>query len=253
MPPSRSDPSPTSGDSSQLREAESSYRRGVALSREWLVRSVGLPGVSPQYQIQINIDRAIAENGMVKARQGRLAEGEADVRRALLSRLKASSKYNLDTAWVVAQLANLMVEQGRYTDAEMLSRAVLQIYQTLRIAGDSQALATALNDLASILNLQGRWPEPAQLCAAVDAATRTWEPARRDALRLNIGHILTLYNTNNIDAGIAASERLRARQRSVFGEQNPETAVAGGLLAIGLARAGRDAGPCASSGWRSPC
>src|SRR5262249_21535161 len=230
------------GARGQLREAEASFRRGEALSREWLVRSVGLRWASPEYQLQLNVDNAVAELGTLKARQGRLAEGEADVRRALLSRLKASGKYNLDTAGVVARLANLMVEQGRYPEAEMLSRAVLDIFRTLGIAGDSQVLAAALNDLASVLVLQGRWPEAMQVYAAVDAATKTWEPPRRDALRLNFGHILTLYNTNNIDAGIAASERLLARQGSILGEQNPRTAVTRGLLAIGLARAGRTEG-----------
>jgi CHAT domain-containing protein len=226
----------------ELREAEASYRRAEALGREWVVRSVGLPGVPPQYQLLISVDGSVAYGGRVKARQGRLAEGEADVRRALLSRLKGgASKYDIHVAAVVAVLADMMIEQGRYAEAEKLTRTAIEILRTLGHADDSQGLASSLHKLGSVLNLQGKWPEAANVYDAVDVATKTWDVARRENLRLNIGLVFTLYNTNNIDAGIAAAERLLARQRSLLGDQNPETAATRGLLAIGLARAGRDA------------
>ncbi len=224
-----------------FREAESAYRRAELLLREWVVKRVGLHGVSPPTQGEGGIDQLVAWQGRVKARQGRMAEGEADTRRALLSRLKSIGKYNTQTAGHITLLANLLVEQARYPEAEKLTRAAIEIFQTLGVAEDSQALAGTLNGLASILNLENRWEEAAQVYAAVDAATRTWEPGRREALSLNVAHILTLFNTNNLDAGIAAADRLLARQKAVFGELNPETAIARGLLAIGLARAGRDA------------
>ena len=58
-------------------------------------------------------DRILAAMGRVQARQGRLAEGEATVRRALLNRLQATGKYNLQAANFVGFLANLLVEEGR--------------------------------------------------------------------------------------------------------------------------------------------
>ena len=225
----------------QFREAEASYRRAEALFREWTVKSVGLRGAPPPSQLEAGADLELALQGRAKSRQGRLAEGEADVRRALLNRLKAHGKYNTLSAALVIILADLLVEQGRHAEAEKLIRTGLEIYGSLGLGEDSHIRTQALDGLASVLNLQGRWPEAAQVYATLDAATRSWEPARREALRLNIGHIFTLYNTNNIDAGIAAAERLLARQRSLLGDQNPETGATRGLLAIGLARASRDA------------
>src|SRR5262249_6548845 len=50
----------------------------------------------------------------------------------------------------------------------------------------------------------------------------------------------TLYNTNNLAAGLAAAEHLVGLQKARFGGQHLETALARGMLAIGLARSGRD-------------
>jgi hypothetical protein len=75
----------------------------------------------------------------------------------------------------------------------------------------------------------------------LDRATMSWTPAHREALILSVNQIATLYNTNNLPAGLAAAERLLVRQRERFGDQHLETALVRGMLAIGLARAGRDA------------
>jgi CHAT domain-containing protein len=226
----------------QFREAEASYKRAEGLQRE-VVRLVhtyeSLPPAPDQ--LEQTIDAAIAAQGRMKARQGRIAEGEADVRRALLSRLKATGKYNLVTANYIGHLANLLVEQGRYAEAEQLTRQQIEIQTTLGVSKESQNYATVLGQLASNLNLQNHWTEAAQVYAELDEATKTWEPARREALTLNTGHIVTLFNTNNLAAGIAAAERLLARQKTRYGEQHVDTALTRGLLGIGLARANRDA------------
>ena len=95
----------------QFREAEASFKRVETLQLE-TVRLVstyeGLP--PPRDQMIRAVDFAIASQGCMKARQGRIAEGEADVRRALLSRLKATGKYNLQTANYIGNLANMLVE-----------------------------------------------------------------------------------------------------------------------------------------------
>jgi CHAT domain-containing protein len=226
----------------QFAEAEAAYRRGEILRREALRLLPGYDGLAPpRDQLEQNIDAMIAKQGRVKARQGRLAEGEADVRRALLSRLRATGKYNVQTAKYIGFLANLLIEQGRFGEAERLARIQLEVQRTMGVAADSDNVTSALNQLASIFNLEGRWSEAAEAYAALDEATRNWPPARKEALILNTNHIATLYNTNNLSVGIAAAERLLTRQRGRFGEQHQETALARGMLAIGLSRAGRDA------------
>ncbi len=227
----------------QFREAEAAFRRAEGLQREVLrLRSTWTDALPPPPdQLEQTIDLMIAAQGRMKARQGRIAEGEADVRRALLSRLKATGKYNLTTANYIGFLSNLLVEQGRFAEAEQLSRRQIEIQETLGVPKDAQNYASVLSQLASILNLQSRWTEAAQVYASLDEATKTWEPARREALLLSSAHIATLYNTNNLTAGIAAAERLLARQKARFGEQHVDTALTRGLLGIGFARANRDA------------
>src|SRR5262249_12557692 len=83
--------------------------------------------------------------------------------------------------------------------------------------------------------------EAAKVYSDIEDATKNWEPARREVLLLSSEHIATLYNTNNLDAGIAAAERLLARQKARLGEQHVDTALIRGLLGIGLARAKREA------------
>jgi CHAT domain-containing protein len=225
----------------QYREAETSYRRGENLKREairLLHTYEGLP--PPLDQLQEEIDFRIAAQGRMKARQGRIAEGEADTRRALLSRLKATGKYNLTTTKYIGFLANLLIEQGRFSEAEKLTREQIEIQQTLGVLTDSQVYADVLNQLASNLNLQNRWAEAAQVYSKLDEATNSWETARREALTLNTEHIVTLFNTNNLADGIAAAERLLARDKALYGEQHVNTALVRGLFAIGLARANRD-------------
>src|SRR6185312_12581846 len=92
---------------------------------------------APAEQLAHARDLAIAVLGRIKARQGRMAEGEADVRRALLSRLQATGKYNLQTAKFIGFLAGLLIEQGRLADAEKLAQAMVKIHQTLGVPDDA--------------------------------------------------------------------------------------------------------------------
>jgi hypothetical protein len=55
----------------------------------------------------------------VKARQGRLVEGEGDVRNALLNRLKACGKYNTQTAGIIPTWPACWSSKGRYCEAAL--------------------------------------------------------------------------------------------------------------------------------------
>jgi CHAT domain-containing protein len=120
-------------------------------------------------------------------------------------------------------------------------RSEIEIYRGLGLADDTQAMAAAFSQLGSILGLQGRWQDAAQVYGKLETATATWETQRRDALLLTTEYIATLYRTTNLAAGIAAAERLLVRDKALFGEQHIETALVRGLLGIGYARAQRHA------------
>ena len=155
-----------------------------------------------------------ARAARVKAREGRLAEAEFDVRRALVGWLKLSGKYDLNTARIISVFTTILVEQGRYAEAENLARTVIDIYEGLGAERDSQVFAISLTQLAGILALQNRWREAARAYAMLDHATAAWEQARKDEVDLDVSRILTAYNVNDVSAGVTSAERLlRGRPR----------------------------------------
>ena len=105
----------------------------------------------------------MVQEGEAKARQGRLREAEADIRRALLSRLKTVGKFHPDTAQATISLSNLVTEQSSFAEAEDLARTSVEIYQALGYPEEVTAHAFALNQLASTLFAQRKWEEAAQI------------------------------------------------------------------------------------------
>ena len=80
-------------------------------------KSVSWPVPPLKGGFEFQADLMTALEGQMKARQGRLAEAESDIRGALLSRLQQVGKYHASTAQLSRMLANLLAEQARYGEA----------------------------------------------------------------------------------------------------------------------------------------
>jgi CHAT domain-containing protein len=223
----------------RFRDAAAAHQRAHLAYGALLARRASLPLAPPQSSIERGRDHVIALKGVAKSAEGQLVEGEIDARRALLNRLNLVGKYNLTTAVTLKHLAVIIAEQGRYEEAEKLIRARLEIFSTLGVPQDASNHAQALASLGTILNIQGRWLEASEVYDALNRATTHWEAALRENLYLNPDYVTTLYRAGNIDAGIAAAERLLLRHRALYGDKHAETALARGVLAIGLSRSGR--------------
>jgi CHAT domain-containing protein len=225
----------------QFREAETAYRAAE------LRRRASIPGIlswkypPPASQMLYNADALVLAQARMKARLGRLAEAEAEARRALLARLKDQGKYHPQTPKFLTGLADILVEQGRYQEAERLMHIAIEINYRVGVVEDSQSTAHMLASLGGILNLQRRFEEASAVYAKLDAAIARWEPLRREALELNGSRIYSLYAAGQVEAGIAAAQALLKRQISRVGEKHFDTATARGTLAIGYVRAGKDA------------
>ena len=213
--------------------------------RRWLRAAIkpllGSEKPPSESSLLLGVNFTVLSQARMKARQGRLAEAEVDARRALLSQLKNQGKYNAVTPRFTAELANVLVEQGRYAEAEQLVRVGLDISRTVGVADDAQSNVQQLSQLGNILNLQRKGREAIAVFAQIDKAIANWEPARRQTFELSGGRITSLYASGQIEAGIAAAEQLVKKQISRVGENNFDTASARGTLAVGLMRAGRDA------------
>jgi len=189
----------------------------------------------------LSADWTVLSQARIKARQGRLQEAEVDARRGLLSELKNLGKYNPVTLNFIGGLADILIEQGRYAEAEQLVRVSLDIVGTVGVTEDSLANVRLLSQLGGVLTLRRKDQDAIAVFAQIDKATAGWEPARRLSFELSDGRIAALYASGQIEAGIAAAEQVVKRQVSRVGENHFDTASARGLLAVGLMRAKRDA------------
>jgi CHAT domain-containing protein len=224
----------------QLDEALKSYQLAEQLRRDNVEKSARAMIPIPRTTLEQAVDLELSQIARVKARLGRIAEAETDARRALLSRLRATGKYQPTTARYIAGLGMLLVEQGRYDEAKKLITAAIEIYREIGVADDSQTFVTTLSSLATLQALQSQWAEASASYVAIEQATAKWESGRRAPFLANFGRIETLYRSDRIEEGLSIGRRLLEFRVGRYGEQNPDTALARGLYAVGLAFAKRD-------------
>ena len=222
-------------------ESEAAYAKSEVARRDSMEKAASWPDTPPRASFLRTIDGTVIRLGRVKAQQGRVAEAEADVRRALLSQLGRAGRYHPVTMTFVSRLAEVLIQQGRYPEAERLARIAVDTLRAIGFAEDSQTFVAPLNQLATTLYLQGRWSEAAESQAALDKAMAGWEPDARDFVRLTPARIYTLYNTGQLVAGVEQAREMIAYRKRRFGDSHPNYAIARGILAEGLARLGRDA------------
>jgi CHAT domain-containing protein len=225
----------------QYREAEDSYRLAEQRRRASIKGILSSPNPPPETQLLASVDLMVLAQARMKAKQGRFAEAEADARRALLSRLMDQGKYNPLTPRFIQGLADTLVEQGRYVEAEKLTRASIEINRTVGVADDSQNTANLLAKLAGILTLQHKGRLASTVYVELDRAIANWDAKRREIFDLNGSRIFSLFASGQIERGIKAGERLVTRNVASVGENNTDTAFARGILAIGYMKAHRDA------------
>jgi CHAT domain-containing protein len=225
----------------QFREAEAAYAKSREWKLAWIPDMKYMEHAPPEGQVRGGADVDLLSVGRTKAKQGRLAEAEVDVRSALQSRLKALGKYNPQTTQFVMGLANILIEEGRYEEAEKLARTALDVNRTLNIGDDAQSNAQILSQLGAILTFQRKLADAASVYAELDKAIAKWEPRRREVLELNGSRINAMFASGQTQAGLAAAQSLLKREIARVGEKHFDAASARGILAVGLMRAGKDA------------
>ena len=224
----------------QFGEAEQAYKETERLKRASIDQVLKLDNPPSESLLRQIVDYAVLNQARMKARQGRLVEAEVDARRALLSRLKDVGKYNPVTIQFIRGFGSILVDEGRYADAERLTRIALDINRTLGVVDDASSNVQLLSQLGGILSLQAKYNDASTAYAALDRAIADWEPRRREMFELTAARISSLYQSGQTERGIAAAETLVQRASERVGSEHADTASARGLLAEGLMRAGRD-------------
>ena len=224
----------------QYAEAEAAYRRAEAFRRAFIKDLPKVEFPPPPEQVILASDLVLLEIAHNEARQGRLNEAEADARHALLEVLKTQGKYSPSTPSFIIGLAGILVEQGRYQEAETLAYTGLDVQRQVGIEDSSPQSVNILSGLGNILIAERKTKEAAAVYTQFDKAIAQWTPEQREAFELNGSRIAALYATGQVDAGIAAAEALVKRQIARTGANSYDAATAHGTLALGYARAGRD-------------
>jgi CHAT domain-containing protein len=219
-------------------QAEAAYRKASIFYMNSMKTYAEWESRPAEGEAERAADWALALEGRTKVKQGRVGEGEADVRRALLSRLSKSGKFHADTAGILAVLVYVIQEQGRYQDAEQLQRQVISIYQGLGYGVESAQMVNAQLFLAQILNLRGQYDAASKLYDQIDVWTASWEPSRREVISGGLARVAVMLWQGNNDNALEIAQRTFERERQRSGDKSFNTALSRGFHAIALARKG---------------
>ena len=223
----------------ELRQAEASYLKSEQLLRAAANNPAALDSGTSKDSLDIYADNMVRRRSQVKARQGRPIEAEADLRRALLNRLRQSGKYHPVSAHFITQLASIVVDQGRLQEGEQLARTANEVRAGIGLSQSSQDFVGGLNQIANILSLQGRWQEAAAAYAEIDDIIKSWEPRRRGNFQLNYNRSQAFYGLGRVEEGLKIARALLARSEGRGAVAQLDTAVSRGAVATGLSLAGR--------------
>lgn len=218
-------------------EAEASLRRGLALliadpffarhleaASERLRRGdVTVLAGDPFYFRQTRLDEAhvyLARNLM---RQGRLLEAENEARQALLGALVKRGRNSSHTAWVLHSLIRVVIEQGRYAEAERLARSLIDIYGEMKVAPDSLFVALARGYLVRTLEAQGRDREALAEYGAIHVDLRGQPSPHEDARDVVNSYAEALLRTGDVDRGLEVLRLALEGSRRLRGERDGDT------------------------------
>ena len=223
----------------RIADAEKSYHRASGLLADALKQMDQWPNKVPREFFETGIDWEIAFEGRAKAKQGRMAEAESDVRRALLSRLSKSGKYHPDTAGILGIFAWVLSEQGRNDEAGKLTLSMLEIYRGMNFPDEAPPVVGARLLMAQFLNLQRRYEDSTKVYQEVDKAVANWEPSRREAVTNSMSRVNALLYAGNAADALEMAKKTLERERARAGEGGFNTALAHAFVGMSLARSNR--------------
>src|SRR2546426_4786818 len=169
-----------------------------------------------------------------------MLEGEKEARAALLNALARRGRYSVQAAGNVRMLAGVILEQGRYKEAETLARAAIEIYEKVGAGDDSLALAFSRSQLGNTLVGQGRWAEAVAVYDAARIALASSE-AYAAYVGNNLGYGVALLRTGRPDQAIKIFSAALERNQRLLGDKDRSTATARALKAMAEAARGEQA------------
>ena len=217
-------------------EAESLARKAVAM---WdpIRHTKSTGSVDPNVRRTSN-NCLIANLAVNLRRQGRLVEAELEARRAVRGALRSSGRYSAHTADMLRVLNRVIYEQGRYSEAETLAQANLDIFRRTGVSDAAAFLVRSRLVLADAILAQGRWEEAMTDYDRARSALRSDPESYKTFVAGNVNLSLALINSGRAAEARDILDDLLASNRSRLGAKHYNTAEAGGVLAMALAAIG---------------
>lgn len=224
-------------------EAERYYAAGIANVRDAIEKSKHWQDKPAAGVMEYNNDVNILRLGETKLAQGRIVEAEVDIREALLRLLRRNGKYFGPTAQATSSLSQVMVEQGRYAEAEKLARTSIEIFREMGMDDSALQIISGKRALANILILQRRWQDAAAMYEEVAAAAQSNRDAARGGgnTKMSSGRVLALARTGQEARGVEIANSILETTTARLGERHFDTAMVRGIRGVALAAAGQDA------------
>lgn len=172
------------------------------------------------------------------ALQGKLVEAEVVLRDALGEILKRVRRYHPRTGLALRHFADIVLQQGRYREAERLAIAAIDIAQKSGTEELSRSFILVRRTLGAALVGQQLWPR------AIAEFEGVAEAIRNDqflAARYQIGHIdwgLSLVKSDQAQKAVAMLEALTKTTSARLGDAADESAQTRGILAMALSASG---------------
>jgi CHAT domain-containing protein len=182
-----------------------------------------------------NISLYLSRNLML---QNRLMDAEVTVR----DWLDENGDYGVSGLIGYSVISEILYEQGRYADAEKISRIITQLFQKRCIKTDNIYRLRAENVLVNSLVALGRWKEVLEHLENLKNSMRS-EPGLFDRLfSKDPNWALALLNGGKAEQAITVLRATHAESQKQFGDKHYKTAEIEGFLALALAKRGDRAG-----------
>jgi len=146
-------------------EAEPVLREALRNYERWMSR-VRRPGFmqavrGDRVYTDWNYEHTLADLSRCLTGQGRVKEGEIEIRRALELSLSRGGRDTAESARLLQSFASNLFEQGRFSEADRIIGETLTIYDRLAVPADAFRRLTARFARFRILSAQGQWERAA--------------------------------------------------------------------------------------------
>jgi CHAT domain-containing protein len=192
-------------------------------------------GVSqPDAYYHFVANNARSKLALIRLKQGRLTDAEVFAREALLDSLKDSGHYSFYTAALVSPLVQVLMHQGRFSEAERLSNAGTQIYVAIGTPQDSVWVRNLRLQIAGIRIAQERYAEALAEYDSIYQSFSNSSKAQALIAQGSLGWALALVKTGRPADALSVLNRLIPLTKQFLGDRHIDYAELMGVRAMAL-------------------